>query len=191
VLDKLMRIAKTRISTATIRVIPELGVTRIEIPYINKGWRAGQHVRIQVLSSAMGVTGWAQVHPFTIASESNSKEGLVLMCKKTGTWTHKLFATAATSHSEKGVGRDVRIVVEGPYGAFCPIELKAVLMFFLAKGGPGFVMFNSFSAAVFVVGGSGITFALGALQELIQQDLRGECRVRVMGLFLPSPHHTA
>ncbi|KAJ7489400.1 hypothetical protein FB451DRAFT_1337155 [Mycena latifolia] len=162
--DKLLRIAKTRISTATIRPIPELGVTRVEIPYINTGWRAGQHVRVQVLSTAMGVAGWAEVHPFTIASESNSAEGLILMCKKTGNWTHKLFATAANSWSEKGVGRDVKIMVEGPYG------------------GPGFVMFNSFSAALFVAGGSGITFALGAIQELIQQDLRGKSRVRVIEL---------
>ncbi|KAJ7088591.1 ferric reductase like transmembrane component-domain-containing protein [Mycena epipterygia] len=164
-LDKLLRIAKTRISTATIRAIPELGITRVEMPYINKGWRAGQHVRIQVFSTAMGVTGWAQPHPFTIASASGSNEGLVLMCKKTGDWTHKLFATAAMSQSEWGVGRDIKIMVEGPYG------------------GPGFALFNSYSAAVFVVGGSGITFALSAVQELIQQDLRGESRVRVIELI--------
>ncbi|KAJ7749260.1 hypothetical protein DFH07DRAFT_555851 [Mycena maculata] len=163
-LDKLLRLAKTRISTATIRPIPELGLTRIEIPYINKGWRAGQHVRIQVLSRALGNTGWAQVHPFTIASESNSQEGMVLMCKKTGTWTQKLFATAAVGQPEQGVGRNVKIVVEGPYG------------------GPGFAMFNSYSASVFIAGGSGITFALSAVQELIQRDLRGESRVRVIEL---------
>ncbi|KAJ7750463.1 hypothetical protein DFH07DRAFT_746203 [Mycena maculata] len=163
--DKLLRFAKTRISTATIRPIPELGLTRIEFPYINKGWRAGQHVRIQVLSTAMGATGWAQVHPFTIASQSSSQEGLVLMCKKTGTWTHKLFAAAAMGQSERGIGRDVKIVVEGPYG------------------GPGFAMFNSYSACVFVAGGSGITFALSAVQELIQYDIKGESHVRVIELI--------
>ncbi|KAJ7187520.1 hypothetical protein GGX14DRAFT_611346 [Mycena pura] len=163
-LDKLLRVAKTRISTATIRPIPELSATRIEIPYINKGWRAGQHVRIQVLSSAMGVAGWAEVHPFTIASASNGVEGLVLLCKKTGPWRQKLFAAAAAERSEMGVGRNVRVIVEGPYG------------------GPGFAMFNSFSVALFVAGGSGIAFALSAIQELIQQDLRGESRVRVIEL---------
>ncbi|KAJ6477172.1 hypothetical protein C8R47DRAFT_985102 [Mycena vitilis] len=164
-LDKLMRLAKTRISTATIRPLPELGMTRIEIPYINKGWRAGQHVRIQILSSAVGIMGWAQAHPFTIASESGSNEGLVLMCKKTGTWTQKLYSGASANRAEWGVGRSVKVVVEGPYG------------------GPGFTMFNSYSAAIFVVGGSGITFALSAIQELIQQDLNGESRVRVIELI--------
>ncbi|KAF7364517.1 Ferric reductase transmembrane component 5 [Mycena venus] len=141
-LDKLMRMAKTRVKTATIRPIPQLGVTRIEIPDLNKG-----------------------VHPFTIASESNSKEGLVLMCKKTGTWTHKLFAAALKSQAEWDVGRNIRVVVEGPYG------------------GPGFTMFDSFSAAMFIVGGGGITFALSVIQELIQQDSRGESRVRVIELI--------
>ncbi|KAJ6504187.1 hypothetical protein C8R47DRAFT_968696 [Mycena vitilis] len=164
-LDKVMRLAKTRISTATIRPIPELGLTRIEIPYINKGWRAGQHVRIQVCSTSMGALGWAQVHPFTIASESGSKEGLVLMCKKTGTWTQKLYANASKNRAEWGVGTSVKVIVEGPYG------------------GPGFSMFNSYSAALFVAGGSGITFALSAIQELIQQDLKGESRVRVIELI--------
>ncbi|KAJ6466914.1 hypothetical protein C8R45DRAFT_838725 [Mycena sanguinolenta] len=160
--DKLMRIAKTRVQMATIRPLPQLGMTRIEIPNLNKGWRAGQHVRVQVLSSAVGAMGWAQVHPFTIASESNGKEGLVLMCKKTGTWTNKLFAAASRSQQEWGVGRNMRVIVEGPYG------------------GPGFTMFNSFSAAIFVAGGSGITFALSAIQELIQHGLRNESRVRVI-----------
>ncbi|KAJ7705372.1 hypothetical protein B0H17DRAFT_1037796 [Mycena rosella] len=172
-LDKIMRIVKTRITTASIRAIPELGLTRVEIPRINKGWRAGQHVRIQVFSGAMGVMGWAQVHPFTIASATNNNEGLVLMCKKAGTWTTKLFAAAATNHSERGMGRDVRIMVEGPYG------------------GPGLVMFNSFSAAVFVAGGSGITFALSAIQELIQKDKRGESRVRVIELVWVVQHPAA
>ncbi|KAJ7901617.1 hypothetical protein B0H13DRAFT_765305 [Mycena leptocephala] len=164
-LDKLMRLAKTRISTATIRPIPELGATRVEFPYLKKGWRAGQHVRVQVLSSAMGLTGWAETHPFTVASQSNSKEGLVLLCKKTGTWTQNLFGIATKSRAEWGIGRNIRVIVEGPYG------------------GPGFAIFSSYSAALFIVGGSGLTFALSAIQELIQQDLQGESRVRVIELI--------
>lgn len=41
---------------------------------------------------------------------------------------------------------------------------------------------SSFSAAVFVAGGSGITFALSSIQDLIQKDLAGESRVRVIEL---------
>ncbi|CAK5274204.1 unnamed protein product, partial [Mycena citricolor] len=163
--DKLLRIAKTRISTATIQALPGLNATRVELPYINKGWRAGQHVRVRVLSSSMGIMGWSEIHPFTIASSSRSGNGLVLVCKQAGTWTNKLYrAAAADNHvGEACLSRHVKMIVEGPYG------------------GPGFMMMHSFSAALFVVGGSGITFALGAVQDLIEQDSCGQSRINVIG----------
>src|SRR5271168_3927898 len=84
--DHLMRILKSRITTAIIHPIPELDSTRVEISKYNAGWRAGQHVRLRVLSSGMGWVGWAEVHPFTIASVGRGQEGVVLICKKRGTW---------------------------------------------------------------------------------------------------------
>lgn len=44
-------------------------------------------------------------------------------------------------------------------------------------------MFASYSAAVFIVGGSGISFALAAVQDLIQEDLKGRSRVKVIELI--------
>ena len=114
--DYLLRCIKTRIHTATLRSIPELGVTRVEIPQINSGWRAGQHVRLRVLSSGMGF-GCMEVHPFTIASADNSPEGMVLLVKKVGGWTTKLYDIARTGrHSEAGVGTNVKVMIDGPYG---------------------------------------------------------------------------
>ena len=118
-LDHLVRAIKTRITTATFRPIPELGLTRVEMPAINAGWRAGQHVRLRVLSTSMGLLGMFEVHPFTIASVSKTEEGLVLLCKKTGRWTNKMYETASTSvYGEQGqeVGRSIKVMVEGPYG---------------------------------------------------------------------------
>ena len=43
-------------------------------------------------------------------------------------------------------------------------------------------MFTSFSGAVLVAGGSGITFALSVVQDLIQQDLKGWSRVKIIEL---------
>lgn len=115
--DHLLRFIKTRIHTATIRPITEMGMTRIEIPQINTGWRAGQHVRIRVLSTGMGIFGWSEVHPFTIASASHSDEGMVLMVKKTGNWSTSLYDMAKiSSHRESGIGSHVKVMVEGPYG---------------------------------------------------------------------------
>ncbi|KIY67951.1 hypothetical protein CYLTODRAFT_422076 [Cylindrobasidium torrendii FP15055 ss-10] len=161
--DSLCRWIKTRIHTAVIRPIPELGMTRIEIPQITGGWRAGQHVRIRVISSGMGVYGWAETHPFTIAS-APGPEGMIVMVKKVGTWSTNLFNMAKFGNGEAGVGRNVTVMVEGPYG------------------GPGVTLPSSHSAAVFVVGGSGITYALAGINELIQKDLRGESRTKIIEL---------
>jgi ferric-chelate reductase len=112
-----MRILKSRITTAIITPIPELNSTRVEISNYNAGWRAGQHIRLRVLSMAMGRFGWAEVHPFTIASVSCGQEGVVLICKKTGTWTKNLFEIAKLGGYIDGqIGRKVTVVVEGPYG---------------------------------------------------------------------------
>ena len=114
----------------------------------------------------MGWAGWTEVHPFTIASVSQSgEEGMVLMCKRSGGWTNKLYEVAKRgAYTEGGVGREVNVVVEGPYG------------------GPGHTVYSSFSAAVFIVGGSGITYALSVIQDLVQKDLKGESRVKVIEL---------
>ncbi|KAJ7600626.1 hypothetical protein C8J56DRAFT_1019736 [Mycena floridula] len=175
--DHMFRSFKTRITTATLRSIPELGATRIECRDINAGWRAGQHVRVRVLSSGIGWFGWMGIHPFTISSLSARKggtegEGLVLMCKKTPNpagWTNKLYEFAklgSYGNSEKGAdsGRTVRVAIEGPYG------------------GPGNTMFASYSAAVLVCGGSGITFGLSVLEDLIEKDMLRKSRVKVIEL---------
>lgn len=115
--DHFMRILKTRITTAIIRPIPELDSTRLEISKYNAGWRAGQHIRLRVLSSGMGLIGWAEVHPFTIASVSRGQEGVVLICKKTGAWTKNLYEIAKLGGYTRGeIGRKVTVVLEGPYG---------------------------------------------------------------------------
>ncbi|KAI6044551.1 hypothetical protein EDC04DRAFT_2889625 [Pisolithus marmoratus] len=161
-LDHLIRLAKTRITAATLFPIPELGLTRVEIPSLNSGWRAGQHIRLRVLSTGMGLFGLTEVHPFTIANAERTEEGMVLMCKKTGRWTTKVYElSAATKHGEQGreVGKNVRVMVEGPYG------------------GIGNTVMSSYSGALFVIGGSGITFALSAVQELVRSENDSNVRV--------------
>ena len=43
-------------------------------------------------------------------------------------------------------------------------------------------MFASYSAVVMIIGGSGITFALPVIQDLVQKGLRGESRAKVIKL---------
>ena len=112
-----MRILKSRFTTAVLLPIPQLDATGIEISDYNAGWRAGQHIRLRVFSMSMGWFGWAEVHPFTIASVSRSEEGIVLICKRTGTWTKSLFEMAKSGRCVDGkMGQKVKVVIEGPYG---------------------------------------------------------------------------
>lgn len=166
--DRLIRLLKTRYTTARLRALHELGMTRVEVNGINAGWRAGQHVRLRVLEGGLGWFGWLEAHPFTIASvsKSPSEEGLILMCKKTGMWTNRLFDLAKRREYGEvgGLDRDVRVLIEGPYG------------------GPGHTVYASFSGALVVAGGSGITFALGMVQDLLQKDREGKSRLKCIEL---------
>ncbi|KAJ4487829.1 hypothetical protein J3R30DRAFT_3654244 [Lentinula aciculospora] len=165
VLDLCLRVAKTRFCTATIHPLRELGVTRVELPKVNSGWRVGQHVRLRVISSGMGLFGWSGIHPFTIASVADSPEGLVLFCKKAGNWTNKLFNMANSDLGLDNGEKKIFVMVEGPYG------------------GLGNCMLASFSAAVFVVGGSGISFATSTVQDLIRKSLKKQTRVKSIELI--------
>jgi len=42
--------------------------------------------------------------------------------------------------------------------------------------------FVSFSAAMIVIGGSGITFGLSVIKDLVDKDLKGKSRVNVMNI---------
>ncbi|KAG2138380.1 hypothetical protein DEU56DRAFT_912539 [Suillus clintonianus] len=151
-LDYLIRFMKTRMYNARIRPIPDLMLTRIEIPQLNAGWRAGQHVRLRVLSSAMGWFGWAESHPFTIATAAKTPEGMVLLCKKTGGWTGRLYEMAKVAGygtDEGAFGRTVQVMIEGPYG------------------GPGHCVFASYSAAQ-------------SVQDILQRDSEGASRVKII-----------
>lgn len=118
-LDRVLRIFKSRLCTATLTCHPELHMTQVYIPKLNSGWRAGQHVRLRVFSSGMGLYGWAEAHPYTIASASDGtvQEGLVLLCKNTGRWTRQLHRIAQENRRGVQGGSDVKVFVEGPYGA--------------------------------------------------------------------------
>lgn len=132
VFDHVMRVLKSYITTAVIRPIPELDATRIEISKYNAGWRAGQHIRLRVLSSGMGWLGWAEIHPFTIASVSRHQDGIVLLCKRSGTWTRNLYEIAKMGgYMKREIGQKVTVVVEGPYGQLIIVMVpRSSLTFF-------------------------------------------------------------
>lgn len=134
----------------------------------------------------MGFFGsFMEVHPFTIASvsENSRGDGLVLYVKKTGDWTKKLYNAAAvtrantdTVYEEKvgytvalekgfGSGATMKMLVEGPYG-----------------GHEGHATMASFTSAFVFVGGSGITYGLSCVGELIRDSEALQARTRLIHL---------
>lgn len=123
------------------------------------------------------------------------------MCKKTGTWTTKLYELARRAEYGEagGYAQDVRVLIEGPYGkkptTIIRLVFNSIPIFMLIlipilvgwTGGPGHMMLASFAGALIVAGGSGITFGLGAFQELVQKDLEGESRLKAIELVWSVP----
>lgn len=159
-------LAKTRLAKAHLRALPSSNTTIVTVPALKSGWRPGQHVRIRI--PALGSRHGFEGHPFTISSAPNC-EGMVLMCKDAGDWTKRLFdysraLEASTTEPESGAGRNVKIIIEGPYG------------------GTGNTMLSSFSSLVLIAGGSGITHALAVAHDLVMRAPTGAVRARIVDL---------
>ncbi|CAE6503102.1 unnamed protein product [Rhizoctonia solani] len=195
--DQVVRLAKSRLRKAILTPVPELGSTHIYVPRLDKGWVAGQHVRIRVLSFGVGLFGWAECHPFTIAnSPSDVPEGLTLVCKRAGDWTSALYRMANTkSNSEEH--RSAYVLIEGPYGKFehfgrasrCVERCLTPLVPFL--GGPGNALFASFSGVMLVLGGSGITFGTSVLEDIIAKKASGAARAMCINFVWAVQHPSA
>ncbi|KAG9121030.1 hypothetical protein FRC07_003191 [Ceratobasidium sp. 392] len=171
--DQLARLAKTRLCKAVLEPVPELGSTHMYIPGLDKGWVAGQHVRIRVLSFGLGIFGWTEPHPFTVANAGNDVSGgLSLVCKKAGNWTSALYRMAS-ERSNGDEHRSVYVLVEGPYG------------------GPGHSIIPSFSGVMLVLGGSGITFGTSVLEDLVAKSLDGTARTVCINLVWVVQHPSA
>lgn len=128
-LDLILRVVQSHYVSANLEYIPELRATRVVVPSLHSGWRAGQHIRLSVLSSGMGFKQAVESHPFTIASTSEDEEGLVLYCREIGDWTRSLAKiargrpSAATKEAGRGAGQTVNVLVQGPYGMRVSIVL--------------------------------------------------------------------
>ncbi|KAI9455090.1 hypothetical protein BJY52DRAFT_685195 [Lactarius psammicola] len=174
--DYIARIARTRHTTAWLTAEKALngGTTLVGVPSLGAGWRAGQHVRIRIIGDTRfsWLATWfvGRARPFTIATRSNFG-GVLLVIKARGTWTRKLLhmavagdATEKSTNAESGhePAREVRIIVEGPYS------------------GPGYTLYTAYSGVVLVAGGSGISYVMGVLDDILQKHASGKSNVRVI-----------
>jgi ferric-chelate reductase len=174
--DLVLRVARTRSTTGYVTAYKTLNgcTTHVHLPEITKGWRAGQHVRVRFIDSSSGTFGrlraylFARTRPYSISSKPNGS-GLELLIKKEGVTTKQIFEHALSTGS---IGKDpelgkpsscrTTVLIEGPYG------------------GPGYTMFESYSGALLVAGGSGVSYILSILEDLVQKHIDGRSRVRTI-----------
>ncbi|KZV76838.1 hypothetical protein PENSPDRAFT_679855 [Peniophora sp. CONT] len=177
-LDRVLRLARTRTTTANVTAMAHLnnGTTHVHMPHLTRGYRAGQHVRVRLVNGT-GIFAWihafafSRPRPFTLASRPSGSGAELYIKKEQGTFTNGLYEMAKGERSEeKGPSateagasqttRTMRMLVEGPYG------------------GPSYTLFESYSGVVLVAGGSGISCVLGILDDLTEAHATGRSRVR-------------
>jgi ferric-chelate reductase len=173
--DLALRVLKSRVCSATVTSPDDAsGIVLINIPGLGSGWRAGQHVRVRILSRSLGGVRWAEAHPLTIAGPPRAPDGsgMNLILQRTGAWSRALHALALTDGAGDRESRmldkftvdpiRVRIVVEGPYG------------------GIGHTLPASFAGALLVAGGAGLSFALAILGDTLRTRGGGPRSVRLL-----------
>jgi len=154
-------------------------MTLVHIPHATSGWVAGQHVRLRVFFSSRVF----ESHPFTILSAppdvsciSSMPSGLSLGIRAAGDWTRALnkYANEMVKTMEESTlrsgdtvdlstekirtsseaGVPVQVLVDGPYGG-SSIDL------------------GDYETVLLLSGGSGITFTLGLLDDIVGRCLIG------------------
>lgn len=177
------RVARMRAKDAFLLRVDDT-MTLIHIPDCDTGFRGGQHLLVRVLfdlhqwSSVLQV---ARPHPLSIATapagfscisfgdiraytasfglhrvdgdetdDGKDKEpaGIVLGAQVAGDWTKALNKFAASHEVAPLVPVPVKVVFDGPYGG-CTLEP------------------DTYKRVVIISGGSGATFGLGVLDELV------------------------
>jgi NAD(P)H-flavin reductase len=134
---------------------------QIRVADCDGGWVAGQHVQLRVFFSGRVF----ESHPLTVLSAPPSisclsSPGLVLGARVTGDWSRALnfYAQKAKEEiiDEKTIvqhGAQVQVMIDGPYGG-CSVD-------------PG-----DFESVLLVAGGSGVTFTLGLLDDIVGRCIK-------------------
>ncbi|KAG9128299.1 hypothetical protein FRC07_001234 [Ceratobasidium sp. 392] len=154
--DILLRLVRFRLKDAYLTAVDQQ-MTLIRIPDVQGGWMAGQHVRLRVFFDGRPF----ESHPLTILNadlattvlprSSPTSTGITLGARAVGDWSRALNRLA----SENASGGDVRVsaMLDGPYGGLS-LDL------------------GDFESVLLVAGGSGATFTLGVLDDIVGRVVR-------------------
>jgi len=147
-------------------------MTLIHVPYSTSGWIAGQHVRLRVFFSGRIF----ESHPLTIFSAppdvsciTSMPQGVSFGVRACGDWSKALNQYALRTIAElqgtpcekdapqekdqDAVEVPVQVMLDGPYGG-CSVDL------------------GNYETALLFAGGTGITFTLGILDDIVGRCVR-------------------
>ncbi|TFK50651.1 iron reductase [Heliocybe sulcata] len=162
-LDILLRLLRYRIKDATLVPVSN-SMTLINVHNCDGGWQPGQHLRLRVFQSSHIF----ESHPLTIATAPPSTTclsapGLVVGARAVGDWSNSLHQYAHQQlerlalQNEKSVeeplGAPVQVMLDGPYGG-CSVDL------------------GRYESVLLVAGGSGVTFSLSVLDDIVGRCCR-------------------
>ncbi|KAF8812780.1 hypothetical protein BYT27DRAFT_7132472 [Phlegmacium glaucopus] len=169
-LDILMRMFRHRIKDAVLVPIDNQ-MTLIHVPYSTTCWIAGQHVRLRVFFSGRIF----ESHPLTIFSATpdvscitSMPQGISFGVRVVGDWTRALnrYASMAAAQT-KGLTEKDRLVEDDQF----PSEVPVQVMIDGPYGGCG-VDLGDHETVLLFAGGSGITFTLGLLDDIVGRCTR-------------------
>ncbi|KAG9101493.1 hypothetical protein FS749_006396 [Ceratobasidium sp. UAMH 11750] len=155
-LDLVLRLARFRLKDAYLTSVDQQ-MTLIRIPDVRGGWIAGQHVRLRVFFDGRPF----ESHPLTILNadlattalppSSPTSTGITLGARAVGDWSRALNRLSSENASRAEVR--VSVMLDGPYGGLS-LDL------------------GDFESVLLVAGGSGATFTLGVLDDIVGRIVR-------------------
>ncbi|KAF9565746.1 hypothetical protein CPC08DRAFT_157968 [Agrocybe pediades] len=172
-LDLFLRLFRHRIKDAVLVPVGNQ-MTLVHVPHSTQGWIAGQHVKLRVFFSGRVF----ESHPLTILSAppdisciTSFPQGLSFGVRACGDWSNALnkYALDALSEpiaeecdaNETGIATaseplnevPIQVMIDGPYGG-CSLDL------------------GNYENTFLIAGGSGITFTLGLLDDIVGRCVR-------------------
>ncbi|KAF9219855.1 iron reductase, partial [Gyrodon lividus] len=159
--DMLLRMLRYRFKDATLTAQDKF-MTLVRVNDCDDGWLAGQHVRLRVFFSGRVL----ESHPLTILSAPPSRSclsdpGMILGARVNGDWTRALNdftrqeqeRLQALDKTSENLSVPVQVMLDGPYGG-SSVDL------------------GQFESVLLVAGGSGVTFTLGLLDDIVARCVK-------------------
>ncbi|KAL0953023.1 hypothetical protein HGRIS_007227 [Hohenbuehelia grisea] len=186
--DLLMRLLRVRIKDATLVPVAHQ-MTLIRVAGCDAGWLAGQHVRLRVFFSGRVF----EAHPLTISTATpdisciSQSDGILLGARAAGDWTKalndyaqserkRLVSQPEHSTDEKtalGKAHD-DVTVKETRALLVDQDLPEVPVMVMVDGpyGGSSIDLGEYESVLLVSGGSGVTFSLGMLDDIVGRCIR-------------------